>query len=358
MLKSLLSYVFTMAPSYLSFLEDNYSISHKDSFPVIEMQPVDEEADDEFNDNDNAGTVDIPLPLQKNPRQSSMRPSRFDSMQSFASISSRRLPRVSFHQDIDPNLEIGGPRRWRPSVLLTRNSSTISGKGNLNRNSEMISSLEIQKVVAADVAACIINESKTLGLMAALLSSWAATVYAGEAPMDEGLCYGRFMLKVSYVIFMLSLGFFFVCVSSTLAIIADLDGVPQKYLFKHLQTGHVRLIYQLPQISMIGGVVFLAVGYSIDVGERAGCNFLYSSCLVSFGFVSLVAMLFSLLKNARKQLRNECIENSDESNNVMLGRYYLATWRDRLDYMSSYDEEMSTDARKQKMGSGMEPYVG
>ena len=46
----------------------------------------------------------------------------------------------------------------------------------------------VNKVVAADVAACIINESKTLGLMAALLSSWAATVYAGEAPMDEGLC--------------------------------------------------------------------------------------------------------------------------------------------------------------------------
>ena len=323
------------------------------------MQPVVGEVDDEFDENDSINTVDIPP--QKNPRQSSIRPSRYDSMQSFASISSfasvssRRLPRVSFLQDSDPNyLENGGRRRWRPSVLLTRNSSTISGKN----NTEMISSLEIQKVVAADVAACIINESKTLGLMAALLSSWAATVYAGEAPMDEGLCYGRFMLKVSYVIFMSSLGFFFVCVSSTLAIIADLDGVPQKYLFKHLQTGHVRLIYQLPQISMIGGVVFLALGYSIDVGERAGCNFLYFGCLVSFGFVALVAMLFCLLKKARKQLRNEFTENSDESNNVVLGRYYLATWRDRLDYMSFYDEEMSTDARKQKVGSDMEPYVG
>lgn len=111
--------------------------------------------------------------------------------------------------------------------------------------------------------ACIINESKTLGLMAALLSSWAAAVYSGDAPLDEGLCYGRNMLKVSYAVFGVSLGFFFIiCVASTLAIIADLDGVPQKYLFQHLQQTLVRIIYQLPQLSMTSGVVFLAVGYS------------------------------------------------------------------------------------------------
>lgn len=52
-------------------------------------------------------------------------------------------------------------------------------------------------IVATDVAACIINESKTLGLMTALLSTFAASVYAGDAPLDEGLCYGRTMLKVS-----------------------------------------------------------------------------------------------------------------------------------------------------------------
>jgi hypothetical protein len=91
-----------------------------------------------------------------------------------------------------------------------------------------------------------------------------------------------------------------ICVASTLAIISDLDGVPQKYLFEHLQQKHVRIIYQLPQLSMIGGVVFLAVGYSIDVGERAGRNFLYFGCLVAFGFVGLVAMLFWFLKRSRK----------------------------------------------------------
>lgn len=61
--------------------------------------------------------------------------------------------------------------------------------------------------------------------------------------------------------------------ASTLAIIADL-GVPQKYLVQHLQQSHVRIIYQLPQLSMTLGVILLAVGYSVDVGERAGCDFL------------------------------------------------------------------------------------
>jgi hypothetical protein len=88
------------------------------------------------------------------------------------------------------------------------------------------SSNKIKKIIAADNAACIINEIKTLGLMAALLFSRAAAVSSGDEPLDEGLCYGRIMLKVSYAIFGMSIGFFFICVASTLAIISDLDGVP------------------------------------------------------------------------------------------------------------------------------------
>jgi hypothetical protein len=99
------------------------------------------------------------------------------------------------------------PKRWRPSVYLTRNSNVCKSQTDLAN----LSSNKIKKIVAADVAACIINETKTLGLMAALLSSWAAAVYSGDAPLDEGLCYGMTMLKISYAIFGMSLGFFFIC---------------------------------------------------------------------------------------------------------------------------------------------------
>eukprot|EP00566_Odontella_aurita_P022415 CAMPEP_0113550906 /NCGR_PEP_ID=MMETSP0015_2-20120614/14235_1 /TAXON_ID=2838 /ORGANISM="Odontella" /LENGTH=138 /DNA_ID=CAMNT_0000451751 /DNA_START=145 /DNA_END=558 /DNA_ORIENTATION=- /assembly_acc=CAM_ASM_000160 len=52
-----------------------------------------------------------------------------------------------------------------------------------------------------DIAVCIVNEMQTIGLIAALLSSWGATVYAGEAHPGGGLCYGAPMVKASLVSF-------------------------------------------------------------------------------------------------------------------------------------------------------------
>jgi hypothetical protein len=44
--------------------------------------------------------------------------------------------------------------------------------------------------------------------------------------------------------------------------------------------------------NMIGCFGFSSCGISIDVGERAGRNFLYLGCIAAFGLVGLVAMLF------------------------------------------------------------------
>ena len=183
----------------------------------------------------------------------------------------------------------------------------------------------LEAALASDIAECISNELKTLALIAALLSSWAATVYAGELPMDEGLCLGPSMVRATYVIFWISLGWFFLCISSILAIIADLDGVPRQFLFKHLQQRWVRVIYQVPEVSMIGGIVFLALGYGLDVGERAGCAFLGFGLFAAFGFVGLVGVLFVLLKRARQDL---CSHEKEEKH---LGKSFIATWRDRMD---------------------------
>lgn len=54
-------------------------------------------------------------------------------------------------------------------------------------------------------------------------------------------------------------------------------------------------------------------------------------------------MLFWLLKRARKRLRRNCVdEDEDISKDLILGRYCISTWRDRLDYMVS-DKEQSVD---------------
>lgn len=67
---------------------------------------------------------------------------------------------------------------------------------------------------------------------------------------------------------------------------------------------------------------------------RAGCEFLYFGCLAAFAFVGLVGLLFWSLKRARKRLRRDYVDGDDDgSKDLVLGRYYIATWRDRLDYI-------------------------
>lgn len=209
----------------------------------------------------------------------------------------------------------------------------LSHKAIFNQTTNVIDDAEDnheahEAALASDIAECISNELKTLALIAALLSSWAATVYAGELPMDEGLCLGPSMVRAAYVIFWISLGWFFLCISSILAIIADLDGVPRQFLFKHLQQRWVRVIYQVPEVSMIGGVIFLAIGYALDVGERAGCAFLGFGIFAAVGFVGSVGVLFVLLKRARQDL---CGHEEMDKANGHLGKSFIATWRDRMD---------------------------
>lgn len=246
-------------------------------------------------------------------------------------------------------------RYFRGSVALSHNTSPDD-----RTKSEHHDESEIEKLVAADIAICISNQSKTVALIAALLSSWAVTVYGGERPFDDGLCFGQSMVQASYVVFWISLGFFFVCVSSSLAIIADLDGVPQKYLYRHFKQKVVRLTYQIPEITMMAGVICLALGYAMDVGERAGCAFFYFGCVASFGFIFMVALLFWVLKRARRQLLHQDTTNSSSSNlhNNPLGNHVIATWRDRLDYCLLTEEEalldMISDRRQSRMGAGVD----
>ena len=238
-------------------------------------------------------------------------------------------------------------KRFRESVALSHNSTSTDEHGVSTKQLD-----KIEKLVAADIAICISNQSKTVALIAALLSSWAVTVYGGERP--TGLCFGESMIHASYVVFWISLGFFFVCVSSSLAIIADLDGVPQKFLYRHFKQKVVRITYQIPEFTMMLGVICLAVAYAMDVGERAGCAFFYFGCVASLAFVVVVAILFWLLKRARMQLHRD---TDNKAVNPPLGNHVIATWRDRLDYCLVSEDagiDIIGSTRHNSMGSGID----
>lgn len=205
---------------------------------------------------------------------------------------------------------------------------------------------------AADIADCISSELTTIGLIAALLSSWGATVYGGDPPPEGGLCYGADMIQIAHVLFWISLGWFFICVTSSLVIVADLHGVPQQFILEHLSNPKVRFIYQIPELSIIGGVLFLAAGFTCDFGERTGCAFLYIGMVAASLFVGAIGLLAFVLRQDRQRL-NQNINQYEEDRALSqpdsvsdsrdspaaLGRSIIATWRDRLYFAASEDFE-------------------
>jgi hypothetical protein len=143
-------------------------------------------------------------------------------------------------------------------LMLSHRSSNLTNKKEASKPSSACSSKAEQTLLAGDIADSISGELKTIGLISALLSSWGCTVYSGEAPPEGGLCFGPDMVKASLLLFWISLGWFFLCVSSTLVIMADLDSIPSHLLIDHFHQPWVMLVYQIPELSVIGGVVFFA----------------------------------------------------------------------------------------------------
>jgi len=157
------------------------------------------------------------------------------------------------------------------------------------------------------------------------------------------------MIQIAHILFWISLGWFFICVTSSLVIIADLHGVPQQVLLEHLSNPKVRFIYQIPEMSIIGGVLFLAAGFTCDFGERTGCAFLYIGMVAAPSFVGAIGLLAIVLRQDRRRLNqniNNCGQekdpalsqpdsDSDSDSPATLGRSIIATWRDRLYFAAS-----------------------
>ena len=59
-----------------------------------------------------------------------------------------------------------------------------------------------------------------------------------------------------------------------------MSGVSQKYLFQHLEQKSVQIIYLIPEFSMMCGIICLATGYTLDVGEREVRMYLLILCVL------------------------------------------------------------------------------
>lgn len=53
-------------------------------------------------------------------------------------------------------------------------------------------------------------------------------------------------------------------------------------------------------------IVLMAVGFTLDIGERAGCYFLYCGCVASVGFVGFIGFKLWFLRHSRMKSLDEC----------------------------------------------------
>ena len=108
----------------------------------------------------------------------------------------------------------------------------------------------VDAVFCNNLKSTITSHLTNLGLIAALLSSWGVSVYAEGTHDDGGRCLGEVGIKSAVALFWFSLGFFFLCVCSTIALQVDLNGVPEFFFIEHFRNSKVRFAYVIPEVSI------------------------------------------------------------------------------------------------------------
>jgi len=129
----------------------------------------------------------------------------------------------------------------------------------------------------------------------------------------------------------LSLGFFFWCISSSIILQIDLNGIPSFLIVQHFKSNLVQNCYRIPDVTILLGVILLATAYAFDFGERCGCNHLVFGCVAFPFFIFSVYILMSILRKKRQRLVSDDGEAlCDSSGKRLLGNAWISSWSDWL----------------------------
>ena len=188
---------------------------------------------------------------------------------------------------------------------------------------------------AVDTATSLILELRgsihsnlgNLGVISAFMCALAANIYAQPPKFQP--CYGAPGLVAELWFAWFSMGFFFLSISATVLISADLDGVPDELLLRHLAEN--QWMHTLPSVLTAGGLFALAVSYGIDVDERSSdahaCRRKWLGVAMAPMFPVMLFSLAWLLRRRRGQL-NARLRGAGAS--LHLGRKWLIPWADRI----------------------------
>jgi hypothetical protein len=111
----------------------------------------------------------------------------------------------------------------------------------------------------------------------------------------------------------------------TVVLATDMDGVPDDFLVDHLLSNTA--LYTAPHPMAHVAIMLLAVGYGMDLDERAGCP------VFPFGVIAAPCfplLTFAMLKYAQHRRRRSGLMFGGEGRSFPLGKNMFSTWADLL----------------------------
>ena len=162
-------------------------------------------------------------------------------------------------------------------------------------------------------------------MLAALLLGLGIASY--HSASREGNCLpGELGNRIVVVTAWMSAGFFFLSAISSIVLLNDVEGVPNKVLMVHLRRTH--WVHCGPTVCVLLGIVSVAVSYIVDIGERLGCAWLIFGCTVGFPvYVGSNVAIYLYLKKSRRKLKQLDAFFGDPDLDLM-GESSLCHWSD------------------------------
>ena len=167
-------------------------------------------------------------------------------------------------------------------------------------------------------------------MLAAFMCSLASAVYA--QPPTAPACYDS--VKIAACIQWCAMGSFFLCICACIVLASDIDGVPNDSLAEHLRRTFA--FHAVPQLTITAGIFLLAIGYGIDLNDRAGCPYGVPLGLVAGPCFPLAVMLFFWLCRRQRMitLQRSCVHGATLGDVLRKrgarGVSLFTPWADRL----------------------------
>ena len=167
------------------------------------------------------------------------------------------------------------------------------------------------------------NSLVNMGLLSAFLCALADAIYV--SPPLNPKCHGESALVAIHIIEWCAMGGFFLVIVVTVILATDMDGVPDDFIIDHLKNNQI--LYTSPHLMAHVSIMLLAVGYGMDLDERAGCPHFTMGTIAAPCFPLLT---FVIIKYAQHRRRRSGMLFSGEGKTLPLGRSVFATWADLL----------------------------